>query len=220
MLYFSGAGKVALNDARSRREGDIMRIKLFIPAMLVLLLLPFAARAITQEKIDNLIFLLNQPGWDKWGEGVFDETTLYEGFTTIYQQAVDDGDDALLRKVMWAMGETTMGAFEAELIASIDDEPIVACYALGKIPSEAGVYALIGKLDDEDMHIRDAAAWGLGSMPYDTSLVDARDDALAALQAHLEAEEEDWVREDIQAAIDMIETGIATSAAFEENERE
>ena len=56
--------------------------------------------------------------------------------------------------------------FVPAIIEALDSEPTSACYALGKLSSEDGVYALIGMLDNEDMQVRDAAVWGLGSLPY------------------------------------------------------
>jgi HEAT repeat protein len=193
-----------------------MKIRIFITMLLMVLLVPFAARAIDQATIDNLVFLLTQPEVNVWGDGTFDDTTLYEGLTAIHRQAVDQADDMLFRRVLWAMGETGLTAFVPTLVDSMDDEPIVVSYALGKIPSEAGVYALIGKLDDEDMYLREAVAYALGDLPYTSDFTQAQDDAVLALRSHLLTESEDWVKETINAAITMIETGEATVEAYEE----
>jgi len=182
----------------------------------MLLLIPVAARAVDQETIDRFIFLLQQPEGNPWGDGTFDDTMLLEGLGAIYTQAVADEDDVMLRRVVWAMGETGIVAFVPSIIESLEPEPVVACYALGKLASEDGVYALMGMLDNEDMQVRDAAVWGLGSLPYQTGMEQAREDALAALNARIPLEEETWVLEDISAAIMFIETGIAATEAFAE----
>jgi hypothetical protein len=79
------------------------------------------------------------------------------------------------------------------------------------------VEALIGMLDDEDMQVRDAAIWGLGNMAWNTGMEEAKDDAISALNLQLDAEEEDWVRDDIRAAVTLIETGLVSSEMFEES---
>lgn len=193
-----------------------MRNAIFIPALLILLLVPLAARAIDQDTLDRFVFLLQQPEWDMWGDGVFDEATLYDGLEEIYATAKDEGNDILARKALWAMGETGLAAFAPTLVGAIEDEPITVCFALGKVSSEDGVHALIEALDNEDEQIRDAAAWGLGNVPYISGLEEAQQEALDALAARLDTEEEDWVREDILAAITLIETGLATNEAFME----
>ncbi len=193
-----------------------MKFKLFIPLLIIILCVPFAAKAIDQATVDQFIFLLQQPELNIWGDGTFDDTTLQEGFTIIRQQAIDDENDILHRKVLWAMGETGLTVFVPDLVDSMEAESISVCYSLGKLPSEAGVYVLIDMLDDEDMYIREAAAYGLGSLPYTEAFEEAKDDAILALQAHLQIEDEEWVRETIDAAIVMIETGVATIEAFEE----
>jgi hypothetical protein len=193
-----------------------MRTRIFLPFLLVLLLLPIAARAVDQETIDRFIFLLQQPEGNPWGDGTFDDAVLLEGLGAIYAQAVADEDDVMLRRVIWAMGETGLVDFVPSIVESLDPEPVVACYALGKIASEDGVNALIGMLDNEDMQVRDAAVWGLGNVPYQTDMEQAREDALAALNARIPLEEEAWVLEDINAAITFIETGIAVNESFAE----
>jgi HEAT repeat protein len=196
-----------------------MRIKLFLVILTAAFLLPVAARAIDQSTLDQMSFLLNQPEWNQWGDNIFDDTTLYDGLTAIYAQAVNDGDDVMVRKVVWAMGETGLAVFVPTIIGVLPDEPVIGCIALGKIPSESGVDALIGMLGNDDQWAREAAAWGLGAMPYDQSLSDARDKAIAALNASLTTESESWVRETISAAVSTIQTGIPASVEFETPER-
>jgi HEAT repeat protein len=193
-----------------------MRIRLFIAAIFVLLLIPFAANAVSQETIDQYIFLLQQPEFDDWGDGTFDDQDLLDGLDIIYQQAVQDEDDIMVRRVIYAMGETGLVGFIPDITEALETEPVVACYALGKIASDDSVYALIGMLDNEDMQVRDAAVWGLGNMPYTDSMEDAKDDAVEALDGRLDVEEEDWILEDIQAAVVLIETGVITDESFEE----
>jgi len=199
-------------------KGDIMRIKVILPILLFLILLPFHARAIDQPTIEQMLFLLNQPEWNQWGEGVFDDITLYEGLQAIYAQAVNEGDDALLQRAIWAMGETGLAVFVPTLVGALAIHPISACYALGKIPSEDSVDALIDMLDDDDEYVRDAAAWGLGNIKYNEPLKKAQERALNALKARAKVEPEEWVKETISGAIAMIETGIATSPAFQKPE--
>ena len=192
-----------------------MRIKILIAAIAILILAPMAARAIDQATIDRMVFLLQQPEWNGWGDAVFDDLTLYDGLLAIYANAVNNGDGPLLRKVIWAMGETHMAAFAPTVIGVLPDEPVAACMALGKIPSEDSVDALIDSLSDDDPQVRDAAAWGLGNLPYDSNLAPVRDQAISALDAQKQEETESWVRERISGAVDMIQTGISTSAAFQ-----
>jgi hypothetical protein len=56
----------------------------------------------------------------------------------------------------------------------------------------------------------------LGDLPYTSDFTQAQDDAVLALRSHLLTESEDWVKETINAAITMIETGEATVEAYEE----
>ncbi len=191
-----------------------MRIKLFTAMLFILFLIPLAAGAVSQDTVDKFIFLLRQPDWTQWDDGVFDDATLEEGLNAIYSQAVNGSDDILARQAVWAMGETGLVPFVPAIIEILDDEPVVACFALGKISSEDCVEALIGVLGHEDMQVRHASVWGLGSMLYASGMDDARNDALEALGARLDLEEEDWVLEEVQAAITFIETGIATDPMF------
>jgi len=193
-----------------------MRIRLFIAALIVLLLVPFAAKAIDQATIDLYVFFLQQPEFDSWGDGTFDDQDLLEGLDIIYQQAVEDEDDIMVRRVIWAMGETGLVGFLPNITEALESEPTVACYALGKIASEDAVNELIGMLDHEDDQVRDAAVWGLGNMPYIDGMEESKEDAVDALNELLEVEEEDWIREDIEAAVVLIETGVITDESFEE----
>ncbi len=195
-----------------------MRARFLIMILIAVLLVPVAAKAVSQETIDQFVFLLQQPEWDKWDEGVFDDATLTEGLDAVYDKATADADDILLRRVIWAMGETALPVFVPTLVESLEDEPLVACFALGKISSEDGVNALIGMLDNDDIQVRDAAAWGLGNMLYTDEMKEVRDDAVSGLKDRLFVEEEDWILEDIQAAITFIETGIAINPAYMESD--
>jgi HEAT repeat protein len=195
-------------------------ISLFITILLTVILIPFTARAIDQSTIDNLIFLLDQPEWNQWGDGVFDDVTLYDGFQAIYARSVNENDEILMRKVLWAMGETGLPFFAPTLIGAIPDEPISACMALGKMPSVDGVDALIVMLDNDDPQVRDAVAWALGNMPYDSSMSDARDRAVSALNSRLLKETEDWVKKTISGAVVYIQTGVATDPAFDTSQNE
>jgi hypothetical protein len=192
-----------------------MRVKIFITVLFALAVLPMAARAVDQTTIDRMTFLLQQPEGNPWGQGVFDDLTLYDGLLTIYAGAVNSGDTILLEKSIWAMGETHLAVFAPTLIGSLPDEPVASCMALGKIPSENGVDALIGMLDNDKAQIRDAAVWGLGNIPYDTTLSKAKDRALAALGTRLQKESESWVRDDINGAIALVTTGVSSNPAFQ-----
>ncbi len=193
-----------------------MRIKFFIPVLIILLLVPMAARSADQETIDRFIFLLQQPEWDMWDDGVFDDATLQDGLSTIYDQAVADGNDILYRRVVWAMGVTGLLGFVPTVTDALNTEGVVACYALGKLSSEDSVTALIGMLDNDDMHVRDAAVWGLGNIEYTSGMEDAQTSAVDALNDRLAVEEEDWIRESIDSAVVLIETGIITDEMFME----
>jgi len=191
-----------------------MRNKLLIPLLIALFLIPTASKAATQSEIENLTFLLRQFEWDQWDEGVFNDNLLLDALPIIRQNAMDAGDDILRSKVIYAMGETGLVGFVPILIEELDFEPAIVCYALGKISSSDSVDALITGLEDEDMQVRDAAVWGLGNMVYTVEMETARDDALNALKSQLSREEESWVRDDIGAAITLIETGIIDSLIF------
>ena len=197
-----------------------MRARVFIIALLTLISLSLAARAIDQSTIDNMIFLLDQPEWNQWGDGVFDDVTLYDGFQAIYARSVNENDDSLMRKVLWAMGETGLPFFAPTLIGAIQDEPVSACMALGKLPTVDGVDAVIVMLDDDDPQVRDAAAWALGNMPYDAGMSDARDRAVSALNSRLLKEPEDWVKKTISGAVVYIQTGVAADSAFDTSQSE
>lgn len=193
-----------------------MRTKLFFGMLIIILLTPTSAWAITQDTMDHMVFLLNQFEGNPWdNSNTFNDTDLREGLDLIYHMAVDDEDVSLKNRVLWAMGETGIGTFDAIIIGEFENEPTAVCYALGKIPSEDGFYILIEALDDEDCFVREAAAWGLGKLPYSYGLDDLQDVALDALDARLEVEEEDFILDTIEAALVFIETGVATSRAFE-----
>ena len=195
-----------------------MRIRILIPFFILMLLLPLTARAINQDTLDRFEFLLMQPEWDMWGDGLFDDNSLIEGLGIIFTNAENEGDDAMVRRAVWAMGETGLVAFAPTIIGSLESEPVSACFALGKIPSTDGVYALIDMLDNDDMQVRDAAVWGLGNVPYNSGMSDERMDAIVALNERLLLEEEDWVLEDVEAAIVFIEAGVAINEAFMDSE--
>jgi len=197
-----------------------MRHKLLIPLLIALFLIPSASKAATQSEIDNMTFLLRQYEWDQWDEGVFTDNLLLDALPVIRQNAMNAGDDILRSKVIYAMGETGLAGFVPILIEELDFEPAIVCYALGKIPSSDSVGALITELEDEDMQVRDAAVWGLGNMVYTAEMETARDNALTALKSQRSREDESWVRDDIDAAITLIETGVIDSLIFADLEEE
>lgn len=196
-----------------------MRTKLFFGMLIIILLIPTSAWAISQDTLDHMVFLLSQFEGNPWdNSNTFNDTDLREGLELIYQTAIDDEDVNLKNRVLWAMGETGIGTFDTTIIGEFENEPTAVCYALGKIPSEDGFNILIEALDDEDVFVREAAAWGLGKLPYSYGLDDLQDVALDALNARLEVEEEEFILDTIEAAKVFIETGVAISSAFEETE--
>lgn len=197
-----------------------MKHRLFLFTFLITLLIPLAARAVDQGTIDNMTLLLMHFEWNQWDEGIFDDVTLYDGFQAIYAKSVNENDDILTRQVLWAMGETHLPFFAPTLIGAIQDEPISACMALGKMPSIDGVDALLPMLDNDDPQVRDAVAWALGNMPYDAGMSDARDRAVSALNSRLPKETEDWVKKTISGAVVYIQTGVATDPAFDTSQND
>lgn len=191
-----------------------MRICVFALTLTMVTFLASAAMAIDPATIDNMELLLQQPEWNEWGNGAFDDTTLYDGLTAIYARSVNEGDSRLLRKVIWAMGETRLIFFVPMVIGVLPDEPEIACFALGKIPSEDAVDALIEMLDDSDKYTRDAAAWGLGNNPYPRDQSEVKSRVLAALRERLAEEREEWIRTTLAGAVEMVETGVSSAAAF------
>jgi hypothetical protein len=184
-----------------------------IAVFFILIALP--SWAVDRETIDNLTFILTQPGPIHWADMDIDDATLIEAFNEIYATSVDNGDDGLRAQVVWAMGETGIVDFVPTIIGVLEYDPSTACYALGKISSDDGAEALIGMLDNEDMFVREAAIWGLGKMPYLVSMDDSKANAVAALENRLESETEDWLKDLINAAITFIQTGVATDPAFD-----
>lgn len=196
-----------------------MRTRTFITILITILAMPLAARAIDQVTLDHMVFLLGQPEVNAWdNNNTFTDAELYEGLEMVFQMVVEDDDQILLAKVIWAMGETGIGIFDETLIGIYDGHETAVLAALGKIPSEAGVEFLIEALDDEDRFVREAAAWGLGNVPYDYGLDEAGELAIDALNARLEVEEEEFIIDMINAAIAFIDTGVATSVVYEDEE--
>ena len=189
----------------------------FIAIIITILMASSTVWAVDQDTIDRMVFILHQHDWDYWSDQPFGDD-LIEGLEIIYDQAITDEDDQLRAKVIWAMGETGLVEFIPTIIEDLELDPTIACYALGKIPSEDGVYALFEMLDDEDMFVRDAAVWGLGNIPYTDSMEEVRNDVIATLYERLEDEEEDWIIENIDAAIVLLETGMVTDPAFDTDE--
>jgi hypothetical protein len=196
-----------------------MRIKIFLTILMIAISISTVANAIDQSTVDRMTFLLNQPEWNEWGNGVFDNQTLYDGLEAVLDRAISEGDDILTGKIIWAMGETGIAEFSATIIMMLPEQPLTGSFALGKIPSEEGTYALIGMLDNDDDQVRAAASWGLAKLPYQDDFDTAtRSDALAALKSHLGVEEEDWVVSRMQAAIAYMETGAIIESAFSDTE--
>lgn len=190
-----------------------MKTRILTVTIIALLVLPFSAKAIDQTTLDQMLLLLYQPESTGWSDGIYDDATLIEGLGQIYNQAVSDEDFKIVRRSLWAMGETGLTAFVPTLIDAIDDEPDTVAFALSKISSSDGVYALIDLLGDEDEFIRDVAATGLGDMPYISGMEDAMSDAYIALQAALEVETESWVRDEISDSIVKLQNGVSTDTA-------
>lgn len=199
---------------------------------MLLLIAPIAAKAVEQETIDRMINYLSWiEGWDGWNQGVFDDSTLIEGLSLIYDQTISvseglssagqTGEDegySLHQSVILAMGQTGLVEFTPTLMESLEDEPVYACMALKNMPSEDAINALIGMLEHENMHVRDMAVYGLGKFPYYSLFEEEKAAVLTALAERLDKEEEDWVLEDIDAAIVYIQTGEAINAAFADEE--
>ena len=186
-----------------------------LPVLAILIAIPSTAFALDSQTLDNLIFLLSQPEPIAWDDCSIDDATLIEGFSTIYEMSLDNETPSQLHSVIWAMGETGLEEFIPILTGELENEPVLICYALGKISCEDSVNALIPMLDNEDRFVREAAVWGLGNITYDESLDDAKASALYALKSRLDEEVEPWIIEMIDAAITLIETGIITSPAFD-----
>lgn len=72
------------------------------------------------------------------------------------------------------------------------------CIALGNSGDPAAIPALIDALNGEPALVRGHAAWALGRLGGDL--------AYQALQARLEMESDEWVREEIRLALDVDET--------------
>ena len=191
----------------------ILIITLSIVASILIASLP--ARAVDRETLENLTFLLSQPGQIHWSDMEIDDATLIEGFNQIYTTAVQNGTDDIRASVIYAMGETGLVDFVPVIVGELENDPSTACYSLGKIPSDDGAQALIPILDNEDMFVREAAIWALGSIPYTESMDESKGLAKTALQNHLESETEAWLVDLTNAAIVFIETGVATDPAFD-----
>jgi hypothetical protein len=191
----------------------ILITTLSIAASILIASLP--ARAGDRETIENLTFLLSQPGQINWADMEIDEATLIEGFNQIYATAVQNRTDDIRASVIYAMGETGFVDFVPVIVGELENDPSTASYALGKIPSVDGVQALIPILDNEDMFVREAAIWALGSIPYTESMDESKEQAKTALENHLETETEAWLVDFTDAAIVFIESGVATNPAFD-----
>ncbi|MCX6645689.1 MAG: HEAT repeat domain-containing protein [bacterium] len=194
----------------------IKYVKYLLPIVIIIVAIPTAAFAIDSQTLDNLIFLLSQPEPVAWNDSSFDDATLIEGFTTIYELSLDNDTPSQLHSVIWAMGETGLEAFVPILIGELENEPTLACYALGKISCDDSVDALIPMLENEDRFVREAAVWGLGNITYGENLEEAKSAALDKLNERLTAEDEAWIVDMIGAAIELIETGIITSPVFDQ----
>ena len=109
-----------------------MRIKILIAVLLAIVILPIAARAVDQNTLDRMKFLLQQPEGSPWGQGIYDDATLYDGLMAIHAQAVNDGDNVILEKTIWAMGETHLAVFVPTLISELPDKPVITCIALAR----------------------------------------------------------------------------------------
>ncbi len=196
-------------------KGEKMKFKYILLIIIFLIAIPSTALAIDSEKLDNLIFLLAQPEPVDWSDGTFDDATLIEGFEAIYEMSIEEGNDGQTRSVLWAMGETGLATFIPILLDELENETMIACYALGKISEDASVTALISMLENEDRYVREAAVWSLGNITYGADLEESKTDALEALNDRLDLEEETWIAEMIDAAIILIETGVITDSAFD-----
>ena len=183
-----------------------MQLRIFIPILILTLFVPLTARAVDQETLDLMLFLIQQPEGNPWNDGTFDDQTLEDGLEALYDLAVSEDWDEEQGKIIWAMGETTLPAFIATLTGALAEEPNLVLRALGKIPSEDVIDPIIGMLDDDDMRIRNAAVQGLHIFPAYGEYPDAMDDALDALTACLLTETEDWILENIREAIAWIDT--------------
>ncbi len=190
----------------------VILLLLFVPA-----LWPYPADAAGRDVTDRFIGLLNLPeGWDGWSEGVFDDATLVDGLTSIYEGSIDGTIDVPMEYILYAMGETGLVEFLEPINDAIDTEPISACFALGKIPSVDAVHKLEDMLGHENRHVRDIAAYSLGKYPHYELFDGLQYEVLDALNARLEVEKEEWIKDDIDAAIVYIKTGVAINAAFED----
>jgi hypothetical protein len=193
----------------------ILNITLSIMALFLFATLP--ARAVDRTTIENLTLLLSQPGQIDWVNMEIDDATLIEGLNEIYSTSVQNRNDSIRASVIYAMGERGLVDFVPVIVGELENDPSTACYALGKIPSDDGVQALIRVLDNDDMFARQAAIWALGSIPYTEAMAESKETAKTALQNHLETESEAWLIDFTNAAIVFIETGVATDPAFDTN---
>jgi hypothetical protein len=163
---------------------------------------PQSPSHLDQDDIDAMISKLEFFEWTPWSN--IDKETLIEGLTYIYNQAVSSNDSRMQRIVIHAMGETGLIEFTPILISALNSEPFSACWALSNMPTPIAVKQLIGQLNKEDERTRKGAIWGLEDFPYYLRFPGTATKALAALYNRLTVEEDEFLLEQIQVAIDVI----------------
>jgi len=178
----------------------------FIYTIITLVLLSsISARAVDQETLDYMIFIIIQPERVSWAESSFDAPTLIEGFNQVYAIGEASDDDYLCRNVLWAMASTDLLEFEQPILDAIPDYPYVALSSLVALPSGTSVATIVQFVNDDDPLMRDHAVVLLGIFDeYDQFHLEALD-ALAALNDRLTVETEPLVIDSINWAILEIE---------------
>ena len=189
---------------RGTRTAIILKIQSLV-FILLWLLIPSNASAVDQHIIDSLLIKLNFFEETSWETFEFDDQTLIEALEYIYAVALQGDDFPLQRKTLHAMGMTGLVEFTPTLINALNSEPFSACWALGKMPTEQAVDALISMLPNAVQRTRKAAIWALWDFPYYLDFPGTSSAALDALYARLEIEEDAFLLEQIQAAIYAIE---------------
>lgn len=182
-----------------------MKVLQYIIIIGLLFLFPVSSKAVDQQTIDHILFILDQPSGTDWSEIGYDDQTLIDAFEELYQTGALTEDDYLCENVLAAMGNTGFVEFEPTITGAFEDYPIMSLSAIGNIPTETAIAFIISILYDEIPDFRERAAMCLLSIDFYMLFPESTWDAYNALQECLAVETEDWVIETMAKAILVIQ---------------
>jgi hypothetical protein len=214
---------VLLHDTKSEGDGSKMKQVILLTLLLVAAVIPACTDIspvtppwppehpvaqqppdVDPEIVESIRSLLWYCGSD-WNYSVFDHDTLWGGLDALYREGISTDNYHLATVALNVMGRSGIVEFTPAILSALEFYPFDACLALGGMPGEYAVYALIQYLDHPYVSVRLAVVLGLKNWNFYREHPIAYGQVQYYLRWRLAAEPDEFVREQIEEALVTIQ---------------